>query len=779
VFTSGTQGQLATGASPIRIFSPVGVGFSGSGSSESLYVADQAPGVGIHKLDASGVQAVAPDYTAPYGFGEEPGAFDPLSPSDYYTYTRHLTFDTTKTKPGSEWSLKAVTWNPFDPRIAEMAVRPPATDTCAADCNPSAPDVYWDNRPTGRHNDVRADQKLANGRQPPILRHLPVTVGNGPPSGNPLFMYLPYTVANNRHLAIFRFEGEIAVPAGSFEFQLPSPSDPWNAAAALRLWIDTPTNPDGLRPAWPDTTETTVSTGSFSTMSGAGALDVDSNGNVWVTLGQWVWKFPLLGVTQATVNGVATYVPRYSLSSRVTYQMPSTLFGGIGFRVEATTGGASDTLYALVTHAAETDTQCGYSWDALLGAYDVSASVPSGTVLPIKYERSVPRFGVGVPDNYEYEVTDPECMFCTCAINDPQHCACGTKAACWRGSTDPACVCVQNPQTPGCECATNHDWGFNSLSVAGDYVFLGEQPGMINVRRKSDGSEVSHIYEGPEASGMVGFTSDMPETVKAVVASTGEYLVTRRDVSDLARMSVFRWTPPAYSPASLGPTAWYVASPLDVDLNNGKVSRWIDRSGHQHDLSVANPVGWPTFNAAGWNGTNPTVSFSGGNVLLTDWSGDPAGLDQPFTVLAVARSAVAQDASLVGFSHYARADSARCAFLPSGSATYATLGRDADTRQLWSAPFDVTNVGHVFAWRFASNSSLTVTVDDHVYPTSSQNFEVGWMYFTTLVLGARNANPNGMFTGDVSEVVVVPSALSDASVEQFRQYARGRWAGLP
>jgi hypothetical protein len=235
-----------------------------------------------------------------------------------------------------------------------------------------------------------------------------------------------------------------------------------------------------------------------------------------------------------------------------------------------------------------------------------------------------------------------------------------------------------------------------------------------------------------------------------------------------------------WTPTSLGPTAWYVASTSasDVDVTNGNVAHWHDRMGN-HDLSQTNPWGQPVFNAVGWNGTNPTISFAGHNVLLADWSGDPAGLDQPVTVLAVARSASNQDATLAGFAHYARADSVRCAFLPSGSASYATIGRDGDLRQLWSAPIDVSTIGHVFGWRYAPDNTLTVMVDSQIIPTTTQSFEAGWIYFTNLVVGARNMNPNGLFSGDISELVVVPTAISDDQMRKFRTYATTNWVGLP
>jgi len=49
----------------------------------------------------------------------------------------------------------------------------------------------------------------------------------------------------------------------------------------------------------------------------------------------------------------------------------------------------------------------------------------------------------------------------------------------------------------------------------------------------------------------------------------------------------------------------------------------------------------------------------------------------------------------------------------------------------------------------------------------------------TFLVGATSYLPTGLFRGDISELVIVPSSISDADLASFREYARRTWAGLP
>ena len=73
----------------------------------------------------------------------------------------------------------------------------------------------------------------------------------------------------------------------------------------------------------------------------------------------------------------------------------------------------------------------------------------------------------------------------------------------------------------------------------------------------------------------------------------------------------FGWTPD-----SLSPEAWYVASSRDVAATKGGISRWSDRSSNGRHLTALAESPTPTFEAAGWNARRPTVRF-GGKQLLT------------------------------------------------------------------------------------------------------------------------------------------------------------------
>src|SRR5689334_13496370 len=91
--------------------------------------------------------------------------------------------------------------------------------------------------------------------------------------------------------------------------------------------------------------------------------------------------------------------------------------------------------------------------------------------------------------------------------------------------------------------------------------------------------------------------------------------------------------PANWTPAALLPSAWYVASPGDVVVTDGRVERWVDRTTHHNDAVQDFAPGRPVFNTTGWNG-QPTVTFQAQNLLtVDDWNGAPAGTDAGFTVL--------------------------------------------------------------------------------------------------------------------------------------------------
>jgi hypothetical protein len=121
-------------------------------------------------------------------------------------------------------------------------------------------------------------------------------------------------------------------------------------------------------------------------------------------------------------------------------------------------------------------------------------------------------------------------------------------------------------------------------------------------------------------------SNERPELPQEVVATTQQAL------------------DPSWTPGSLNPVAWYVASPDHMGLNPDGISvdRWPDIQ-NGHDVRSFDS-GKPQFSPNGWAPNEGSVHFNGTQLLHLDtWADTPAGTNTPLTVLAVIKSVAAAD----------------------------------------------------------------------------------------------------------------------------------------
>jgi hypothetical protein len=550
----------------------------------------------------------------------------------------------------------------------------------------------------------------------------------GPSAG--LFMFREL----DRNWEILRFVGEKAVPCGAVSL---------TADSRLRFWTDAGTL-DGIEQP-NEVTTTPVMPAAFFLAS------VDRDGNFWISLhtavggSTAIWKI-------IRNSSLANGVPTYNVASPVSYSLPQTELIGRRVRYEAD----QDALYVLGTKtSAETYAWLSGPWcdpKACPCFYDPQNPVPQ-SISFVVVERYNNWLSGGQTSAPAYRLTMPEQRANPTSDDDFD-----TRYA------DPACHC--------------NDFHWTGFDVAGDLMFMQESHGPIRVFPNTapggqTPAELTRLSPGPELTWQ-GFWTDAQDIMRAVKRAD-EYLVTTLDSSNQARTITYR-LPTTWTPASVSPLAWYVASDQDVTHANGVVSEWADHSGHGLTVWNAQPGGQPTYHLASWNG-KPTVTFSGGQLLRRQGiSGPPAGTDQPFTVLAVMRSTAVQDASVVAWWIPTRADAIRAALLPFGTETRPNLGRDSDpAKQDFSAPHNLGSTApHVVAWRFTPNT-MRITVDGTTYSSGSLN-ATGPLTFEYLLVGARSDLPTGMFRGDISELVLVPAYLSDGELVSFRTYAQLKWS---
>jgi hypothetical protein len=249
-----------------------------------------------------------------------------------------------------------------------------------------------------------------------------------------------------------------------------------------------------------------------------------------------------------------------------------------------------------------------------------------------------------------------------------------------------------------------------------------------------------------------------------------------------------------WSPQSEPLIGWYVASAEDLTLQSGKVAQWVDRSGNGRHVGMPNPYFQPQYEPTGWNGSSPTISFTPPQFLFRDpwtgpdiWSVPPVGTEKPYTVFAVVEIESVEDAGIVGW--WGDGGTVGAGYLSVSGSNLLMKSRRigvywGDHQFVGSTP--ITTTKHVLAYRYDGAGVFTFNVDGlgaQVSPnqgTISGMVAMDWRMM--LLVGAQNGLGGGLakyFTGSISELVVVPRALSDGHVADFRDYARSRWSGLP
>jgi RHS repeat-associated protein len=240
--------------------------------------------------------------------------------------------------------------------------------------------------------------------------------------------------------------------------------------------------------------------------------------------------------------------------------------------------------------------------------------------------------------------------------------------------------------------------------------------------------------------------------------------------------------PLAGSPAELSPTAWYHAGPSEVVMPNGQtqVQIWRDRTAHHLDLLEGFAQGRPAYSDHDWATNKPTVHFTGSSAVRRDgWLGTPGGTEAPFTVLAVVQALGNHSAALASWWTRNGLGQVICNVTASSNAPTLDFWRAdeqwgnqhyVDTRALATGP-------HVLAWRYASDVAKITMDGATVSLTNSTPLTA--IGATEFLVGAANDVSSSLFAGDISELAVVPSEISDAQLASFENYAQNEWGGLP
>ena len=229
------------------------------------------------------------------------------------------------------------------------------------------------------------------------------------------------------------------------------------------------------------------------------------------------------------------------------------------------------------------------------------------------------------------------------------------------------------------------------------------------------------------------------------------------------------------SPKELSPSSWYYASASEVVITYDGVSTWYDRAPARQDLLNGY---WfrPTLVTNGWNGNKPTVTFNGmAAIKRNNWLGTPTGYETAFSALAVIRSS-SQDSGIAGWwSHNGSRITLQTK--ASGGATFLDLLRiDSfpNTTQEFVGDTALGTTRHAVAWRYG-DGVMKLSVDG--FTRVQPNATIGPITPELFLLGMPHIF-GGQYTGDISELAVIPRSITDAELARFNDYAQAEWGGL-
>lgn len=225
-----------------------------------------------------------------------------------------------------------------------------------------------------------------------------------------------------------------------------------------------------------------------------------------------------------------------------------------------------------------------------------------------------------------------------------------------------------------------------------------------------------------------------------------------------------------WTPAQIATAMWFDASDAStITTVSGAVSQWNDKSGNNRNATQSNVANRPTYTIAGLNGNN-VITFDGvSDHLIHSFNGSPA----PHSVFAVVRRTT-------GGAAYQIAITAIAPFSAFGVGLYAKIG-DSEN---WGAYIDGwANSGSSLlnAWEAVGVISPSTANGTEIFDTSGT---VTTASYTTRYAGdsgirrAIGGDPffnNGWLKGDIGEIVVIMSALSQPEQNRMIGYLAWHW----
>jgi hypothetical protein len=227
----------------------------------------------------------------------------------------------------------------------------------------------------------------------------------------------------------------------------------------------------------------------------------------------------------------------------------------------------------------------------------------------------------------------------------------------------------------------------------------------------------------------------------------------------------------------LQPIAWWKALPQYVVLNGGNVAQWLDISGNANHLSQSIPAAQPQWDTGGWGNGCCAVLFTGSNSLERTTGtliSSASGNNTPNSVLTTVQINVVGDNSIASWDDTTPGSAEAVCRLDNPALNAIRYVRTANSgssiSQTGALQFGSTHVR--IMWIF--NGSTIRTYLNGVVDLGGGAAGVGVSTFTRFRMGDGPGATDSLF-GRMTEMLVVPRAISDAEAQLYNSSALAEW----
>lgn len=231
----------------------------------------------------------------------------------------------------------------------------------------------------------------------------------------------------------------------------------------------------------------------------------------------------------------------------------------------------------------------------------------------------------------------------------------------------------------------------------------------------------------------------------------------------------------------LGMVAWYKAESCSSVGDGNSITSWPDSSGNSNNASVATA---PKYKAnQGPNSNMGVVEFtSASSQYLTlpfgVWGVAQGATKKAFSIFAVLKISGTSSGAIVNFADTAQTDRLATTYIAATTSYGSVLKRYA------GSPVVVSGTTFAFtSWGVLATISYTQT--GSVWANGTRETNAGAMDVDAQVtinsgaIGrANDASPGDYFNGQIGEIIIYGSALSDSDIAINNTYLKSRW-GTP